>query len=94
VPQTLQRTPATFGNRVRLPRALELQQGLDGLILAYDERVAAIDAGDHARWDAANVTIAQLKFNIVEKAVAEMACWPKGVHIGDDTSTTAWPCAS
>jgi hypothetical protein len=72
----------------------ELQQGLDRLILAYDERAAAIDAGDHARWDAANVTIAQIKFNIVEKAVAEMACWPKGVHIGDDTSTTAWPCAS
>lgn len=70
----------------------ELRQGLDDLVVALDNRVAAIDAADPSRWDAANVSVEQVKFNVIARAIAEMACWPKGVLIGDDSSVTAWPC--
>jgi hypothetical protein len=70
----------------------ELRQGLHDLIAALDNRVAAIDSGDTNRWDAANVSVDQVKFNVIAKAIGEMACWPKGVQVGDDSSTTAWPC--
>jgi hypothetical protein len=71
----------------------ELDRGLDTLIAALDDRLAAISADDRNRWDSVNVAIEQINFNVLEKSVAEMACWPKGVHIGDDTSTAAWPCS-
>lgn len=72
----------------------ELRQGLHDLIVALDDRVAAIDAADTNRWDATNVTVEQVHFNVLARAIAEMACWPKGVHIGDDSSSAPWPCTS
>jgi len=72
----------------------ELRKGLDSLMSALSDRVAAIDAGDRTRWDKANVAVDQAVFNLIAHAVGEMSCWPKGVGIGDDSSTTAWPCAA
>lgn len=72
----------------------DLERGLDTLIPALDERMAAIATNDVRRWDSANVAIEQVKFNVIARAVGEMACWPKSVGIGDDSSPTAWPCAS
>lgn len=72
----------------------ELERALDALIARLNDRVTAIDAGDTARWDASNLAIEQVKFNVIARAIGEMACWPKGVHIGDDSSTTAWLCNS
>jgi hypothetical protein len=72
----------------------ELRLGLNELMVALDDRVAAIDAADTTGWDAANVSIEQVHFNVLAKAIAEIACWPKGVHIGDDSSSTSWPCTS
>ena len=73
--------------------AVELERALDTLIARLDDRITAIDAGDTARWDASNLAIEQVKFNVIARAIGEIACWPKGVHIGDDSSTTAWPCS-
>jgi hypothetical protein len=70
----------------------ELRQGLDDLVLALDNRGAAIDANDGDRWNAANVSVDQIKFNVIAKAIAEMSCWPKGVHVGEDFGSSAWPC--
>jgi hypothetical protein len=86
-------------NRTPVPIQLssyekDLEGGLTTLIAALDERMTAIAADDHPRWDSANVTIDQVQFNVIAKAVGQMACWPNGVHIGDDSSPTAWPCAS
>jgi len=72
----------------------ELRKGLDTLMSALSDRVAAIDAGDRTRWDNANVAVDQAKFNLIAHAVGEMSCWPKGVGIGDDSSATAWLCAA
>jgi len=72
----------------------ELRKGLDSLMSALSDRIAAIDAGDRTRWDKANVAADQAVFNLIAHAVGELSCWPKGVGIGDDSSTTAWPCAA
>lgn len=72
----------------------DLHNGLTELLVRLDNRLAAIDAADSARWDAANISIEQIHFNVLAKAIAEIACWPKGVAIGNDSSATAWPCSS
>jgi hypothetical protein len=72
----------------------DLDRGLDTLIATLDERKAAIATNDVRRWDSANLAIEQVKFNVIARAVGEMACWPKSVGIGDDNSPTAWPCSS
>ena len=73
---------------------VELEHGLNSLMTALDDRLAAIDSGNQKRWDAANIAIEQAKFNVLARAIGEMACWPKGVHTGDDSSAASWPCAT
>jgi hypothetical protein len=66
----------------------ELRQGLDTLIAALDDRIAAIDAGDQQRLDQANVHIGQTTDDVIGRAIREMECWPKGVNIGNGL----WRC--
>jgi hypothetical protein len=72
----------------------DLEDGLNSLMAALDDRITAMAANDHRRWDSANMAIDQVKFSVLAKAIGEMSCWPKGVLVGANSSPTAWPCSS